>query len=251
MPEVLAGTEETSPGLTIGEMISILAEEFGVRADNTRFRSYCVRMLNRAFADLRMEWPLLRRFRNVDAELTVFSGVSDYDVRALPTDGGFGWTNCVEIESIRIPGIVSSHLPLVSLEQYRQRQDYLLDDGIPFGMVAIDPYRIKIFPAPAQDYTGSGDYWQDVPYITDLAARIDWPRGWDSVSLAGAETYISMSMKPEATEGYREKWLSGLASLGAGDRAMRRTRPQRAVVTRNLRQRRRFAYDNSQDLGGR
>lgn len=245
MAEILAGT---SPGIPIGEMVAVLADDFGYRPDNTRFKAHCIRNINRAYHDIWLDYPRIRRQIVCDADVTIVSGVSMYDVAETVENGGWGWDRCVEILSIVLPAQQTPQLELIQLHQWRERQDYLVPAGPPMSAVLIDHRRVRIVPEPNyNDATGKGDYLQATPQITADGDRISWPPAADQVVLLGAEFYLSLSYRTDladrrerAYEKAREKLRTGEIDGGPMVKF--------AIVARNF-MRRRGRPPNDQDRG--
>jgi hypothetical protein len=240
-----AALEGTQPGITWEDIKGIVTEEFGFRDTNTRFVTLALRQYNRALLDIWKHFPTIRRFTVHDAEVTIKEGVDVYDVRATAENGGWGWTRCVEVMNVIIPDIYNLGLETMSLEQYRPRQDLLIEAGRPEGVVLIDNYNVRIVPTPEADHTGTGDYRTDVPWIT--TGKPDWPAGWDQVALIGCEFYLSKSHRPRSKLVTQDEYEHQLNLLRRGEFAPRE-KPDRAISTRSIRQRRLIPHDNSTDV---
>lgn len=244
MAEILEGS---SPGIPIGEMIAVMADDFGYRPENTRFRAFCIRNINRAYHDVWLDYPRIRRHVVCNADVTIVSGTAEYDVVETVDNGGWGWTNCVEILSIVLPNQQSHQLELIQLHQWRKRQDYLVSAGPPIAAILLDHRRVRIVPDPNYADVGKGDYLQAIPYISDANDRMSWPQSADQVVLLGAEYYCSRIYRPEITEALKKDYMEGREKLRTGE--IDGGPPVKyAIVARNYTRRRFMPHDNSQDV---
>lgn len=246
MPEVLVGS---MPGLTVAKATVTMADLLGISTNNNRFKNAVKGWLNDTLQDIQLHDPKMRRTIVHDAPWTTIPGVAVYDVRATVENGGFGWDNCFEVVALVSPDVSTRPLEPLSLAQYRQRSYIMSDAGPSYGWVLLDQFRVRVVPIPDQAYSGTGDYYQDIPEITDPAAKVDWPRAWDAVLMQGLK-YRGLEWLYTNQPGLWAKayaiYQDRIAKLKLAERTTAR-RPGAAVSVRALRSRRRIPHDNSTD----
>lgn len=247
MPSVL---DNPQAGLTVDEMVTILADEFGARVANTKFSNDAIRQINRALLMIQQHNPQIRAFTVHDGEVTLQDGVAVYDVTQDVENGGWGWTKCTEVLTVFVSALSPYPMEMVKLDQWRRRGEATDQPGIPETCVVLDQKRVRIFPTPQADATGTGDYRQDVPTLPSGATRVDWPAGWDNVALMGAEWLMSRFRRPEMVPQFKDDFDQALDKIRRGEN-LTGVRPRRAVATRNIRGTRTLPHDNSMDWRNR
>lgn len=248
--QVLEGSQ---PGLSVGEIILRVCDSTGENPDSHRLRNRVKRSANSILLDIQLQDPGRRRTIVYDAEFTTIAGTAEYDVRRPVEDGGFGWDNCFRVIRL-IPDSASGlEWECIDAPTHRNRGSIDSSPGFPGSWVALDDTRVKLVPAPDSVISGVGDYYQDIPQITEDDQKVDWPRAWDSVLMAGV-----MFEETRAQDGDNvQKWMANygiyqerLAKLKTMERATPR-RSRTMVNQRNLRNRRVFAAGNDVDIRGR
>lgn len=232
-------------GIPVSEALAMAAEIYGYDPSNTRFRNNVIKNYNRALLEIWNEHPQRRRFKVHDAEIQLQSGVEIYDVRESVEDGGWGWTYCEEIIEVFFPNNVTGPVQKIGLDQFRLRQDVFSETGPPETLVIIDNYHVRMSPNPDQIYTGKGDYFQSVPYLT--TGRVDWPYGWDVAALDGCIAFLAQTYRPWQFDSLYKKFLASVQMTRRSDQNTA-VRPQRAQSTRARRERRAIPHDNSADV---
>jgi hypothetical protein len=253
---VMSGTQG---GQTVGTIILHMADLLGMSSSNNRLKNMVKRWINSIIQEIQIADPKMRRTMVTDADFNLIADTENYDVRDTEENGGFGWTNCFEVLSLNIPSLTDRPLEPLSMQQYRNRSYALQNSGPSYSWVLMDQFRVKIVPTPDQAYAGVGDYYQDIPDVTaggDLTEKVDWPRAWDAVLLAGVE-WKGMQWQhaddPRAWEGYRGIYAGAdgkgglIGSLKMHERTTGRV-PNKAIVTRAIRSRQRIPHDRSADI---
>ncbi|HUV10656.1 MAG TPA: hypothetical protein VMX12_06730 [Acidimicrobiia bacterium] len=246
MVTVLSGAQA---GLTVEEIQQIVADNWGFHTSNTRQMNMVRRMVNRALRQIANHNPKLRIFLVHDADVTLVAGVTQYDVRALVANGGWGWDNCQEVLEIVIPELDDRPLEKLTREQFRERSNSTDYTGTPEAWFPIDQTRVRIFPTPASAYTGKGDYNVDIPSIT--TGQLAWPRMWDEAIVAGVEWLVSknrMRDQPAAVREYERTFYKLLDDIEVWEKTTP-VRPSRVTRTRAFRSKRGLPRDNSRDTG--
>jgi hypothetical protein len=245
MPSVLSGSQD---GMTVDEIILEIADSWGAPSGSDRFKNLVKRRINRV---IRMIWnsdPKLRIYRVAGATAILQSGVGEYNVTLPIANGGFGWDNCAEVETLVFNIFDNRPLERLEMEQWRERSELLSHIGPPESWVSIDQYRIIVFPTPDDDYEGVGDYWRTIPSIS--TGQLDWPRAWDEALVAGVDylfARVKLRDRPGAIKEVRDSFYKLLEDIETYDKNTA-VRPFRAQATRYLRSRRDIPTDNSTDL---
>lgn len=239
--------EDGQSGLTVDEIVQIVADDWGGPINNNRFVNAVKRRINRALRHIHNFNRSLRIFRVVGAEFTLVAGTDQYNVREVVENGGFGWDNCVEVLTLIVPDVDSRPLEKIDRHRMRERSEVGLGNQPPMSWFPIDGTRVGLFPAPDQGYVGIGDYLTDVPEVT--SGSLNWPHSWDEALLAGVQYYTAfakMRNQPGSVITYKNAFDEQLALIewqdGDGDL------PKRVVVTRDQRSNRHIYRDNSRDV---
>ncbi len=246
MPEVLSGS---MPGVTVADAMQIAADHCGYRIENDRFRTMVLSWIKAVIQRISAAHPMLRRTVVIDAPFTLVAGTSLYDVRKPVADGGFGWDNCYQVLTMRLPEVSSRSLEPMKIDQWYNRTALNSDQGPSYGWVLVDQFRIKMVPTPDQAYEGTGDYTQDLPVITSDGQTLDWVRAFDVSFREGilfeADRW-QYREQPALWKGSEKRFEALVAEIGSIERTTNR-RPSKAVVTRSLLSRRRIVRDRSTD----
>lgn len=247
-----SGLTGTQAGVKLSEAHQIVAENWGRNPESNSTKNKITRCYNRALRRINLMVPMLEEFYVVNATATLQSGITEYDVRRDTDDGGFGWTDCVQIQNLAFEEIDNRPLERLTLEQYRDRALLLEQNGTPESWVLVDRVRILVYPTPDRTYTGIGDYWRQLPSITDKNGKIDgWPQVWDEVVLAGTEYYYALARTrdaPGAASRYKSEFIELLSELDTWAKTLA-IRPFQVRNTRYMRSRRYIPHDNSTDVG--
>jgi hypothetical protein len=248
MPEVLEGSQT---GLTVNNIIVLLAQDVGYNVGNTRFQGKVKNWINETLRDIQIQDPKMRRTVVHEATGNTIAGVAEYDVRKDPADGGFGWTNCREVLSLLVPLLSDLPLERIGLERFRSRGEALGSvTGPPHSFVIIDGFRIRMDPTPDGIWALTGDYIQNIPSITAGSAQIDWPREWDQVLMEGVRAHAYRVIHKENPAVWKVQWdiyQGFIQEIRHGDVATAE-RPRRVILTRGIRGRRYIPHDNSTDI---
>lgn len=233
MPEVLTGTQ---PGITVGDIQRQMADLLGYRPDQSRFANASLDWINNTLLHIQLHDPLMRRTVVQGASFSLVANVAEYDVRADVGNGGFGWSNCKEVHRVRFSMDSSVGIEPVTLAQHRRREFMNAATGPTVSVVLLDQFRLLFVPTPDQAYDGFGDYSQDIPKITDAAAKVDWPRQWDVVLLEGVKWrgYQWHSPSDSTWKACLQVYEGMLSSLGQNEKDTP-VRRARAVLTRRMR----------------
>lgn len=245
MPEVLAGEQ---PGINLGTLILSCAGLVGENPTNRRFRNEIIRFANETILDIQLNDPHKRRTVVHDAEFTTIAGQAEYDVRKDAENGGFGWTNCFRVKAIVLSGDSTIELEPIDLSTYRNRA--AINPGTPFSVVMIDDVRIRLVPAPTDAVAGVGDYYQDIPQITEDLQNVDWPRAWDVALQAGVRYLVLQWREASNVAAWRAQfgiYQDKLAALRSMERNVPRKNAQ-ATIQRNLRSRLGVQLSNDRDI---
>lgn len=232
------------PGAKLQEIIDGIGDDLGFKPSNQRFRAAVIRWVNRTLEEIQLEDPLMRRTCVLDAAFTIDSNQDTYDVR---TD--FGWNNCFSILSVKFPDLQQRPLEFVTLEQYRNRGILAGDSGEPSYAVLVDQVRVRFVPPPSQEFSGVGDYLQDIPKIASPDDRVDWPRPWD-VALYEGVLYRGLRWNNQenvAVWGGQRRVFERMVQNIRNGEAVQTRAPGKAVVVR-ARKRPVIPHDNSADI---
>lgn len=246
MPTVVTGAQE---GASVNEIIQVMADNWGYREDNNRFKNLIKRRINQTIREICNREPRMRVFRVFDAVATLKSGVGTYDVRETVQNGGFGWDGCTLVEQLIFNVIDNRPLERLEPEQFRERADLLETDGPPESWVSIKPWVVKIFPKPDADIVGAGDYWTELASLSEGTDVLDWPRSLDEVVMAGVDRLTAMVRlreRPQAIIPFERRFKDGLQDLTINEK-VKTSRPQQGIIIRHLRSRRTIPSDNATD----
>lgn len=245
MPQVMEGTQ---PGMTVNTLLTRLGGQLGFNPDNQRFANLAKGWINTAILEIQLADPLMRKTVVMDADFNLIAGTSEYNVTLDPPDGGFGWTNCLEVLALVLPDVSSRPLECLHRDQYRQRSYEQGHSGPSYAWVAVNQTTIKVVPDPDQAYAGKGDYVQNIPQITDGNHQVAWPPAWDTVLWNGALYYGMQWRYQNQPSAWKTQWniyQKLISDMKTHERTTPR-RPHKAVSTRRLRTRR-IPHDNSTD----
>ncbi len=233
-------------GLTVDEIVQQVADEWGGPVASSRFSNRVKRRINRVLRDIHLYNPKLPIFTVVGADVTLQAGVSEYDVTLDVDNGGFGWTNCVEVLDLVFNSLDNRPLEKIDLERWRERSELLSEQGPPMSWFAVDKRRVYITPAPDQAYTGVGDYRSDMPEVT--SGQLAWPRSWDECLLSGVHYFTAMTRlreNPSGLRAYEQRYETQKALIEWDSKTT--PKPQPAIAVRDLRSPRFIHRDNSRD----
>lgn len=244
--KVLEGEQS---GLTQNDILQIICDDWGYNPTSDRIKNMVFRRINRCLRDIRLRIPTWHLLRVVGAEITVRAGEGQYDPKEEVENGGWGWTDVVEVGDVFLPDFDSRPLERLTLEDFRQRSAVTSELGDPTAIIPIDPRRVLIYPTPSADSVGYGDYWCELPSLTSPTARVEWPRHLDEALMAGTEFYTAqarMRENPRAVREYREQYFEKIVQIEEWDKNQQ-VRPLQARTTRSMRSRRLIPRDNSTD----
>lgn len=234
--------------MTVGEIVLKFQDEYGYPG-SARYENKVKRWVNETLRQMQLEEQHKRRFLVFDAPFALIADRAEYDVRDSAADGGFGWDNCAEVVRLQLPDVGSVPMETLTAMQFRDRgSNWFAQSGQPFTVVVLDQFRVLFAPTPTQAYTGVGDFYQDVPTITE--GKLSWPRMWDEVLVAGVASRAAQDRyktSPAVWGAFEQRYQSMLSSLRLGE-ANQPTVPRRAVNTRAMRSRRVIVADNSADI---